>query len=212
MQFLQGKNYRGQQSRMNTNINSIRIFKTEEKNMNENKILLSEVKPGETFNTEIGTFIVLEQTDEGTRVITKDLFEQDQQFGQSPDYKGSYMQQLCEGKIYDAFAKVFGPENIIEHEVDLVTVDMQQDYGKANCRVRPLTFDEVRKYNDMLVNEELEDWYWTCTPWSVPGRGWSYTVAVVSSSGYFNDDYYYYDDGVRPFCILKSNIFVSKGE
>ena len=141
-------------------------------NENNNKTLLAEVKPGETIQTEIGTFIVLEQTGEETRVITKDLFKTMQRFGDSPDYKGSNVQQLCEGEIYEAFAKTFGADNIIEHEVDLTTVDMQQDYGKVNCRVRPLTFDEARKYNDMLVNKELGDWYWLCTPWSVERRGW----------------------------------------
>ena len=196
---------------MNTNINSIRISKTEENKMNK-QVMLSELKAGETINTEIGTFIVLEQAEEGTKVITKDLFKEKQVFGQSPDYKGSNVQQLCEGEIYDAFAKVFGSENIIEHEVDLITVDMQQDYGKVNCRVRPLTFDEARKYNDLLVNKELEDRYWLCTPWSTPARGWIWSVAVVSSSGYISSDVYGNRIGVRPFCILKSNIFVSKGE
>ena len=176
------------------------------------QVMLSELKAGETINTEIGTFIVLEQAEEGTKVITKDLFKEKQVFGQSPDYKGSNVQQLCEDEIYDAFAKVFGSENIIEHEVDLITVDMQQDYGKVNCRVRPLTFDEARKYNDLLVNKELEDWYWLCTPWSTPARGWRWLVAVVSSAGNINDNVYNDLSGVRPFCILKSNIFVSKGE
>ena len=180
--------------------------------MNENKILLSEVKPGETINTGIGIFIVLEQTKGETKVITKDLFKTMQCFGSSPDYKGSYVQQLCEGEIYDVFAKEFGPENIIGHEVDLVTVDMQKDYGKTTCRVRPITFDEARQYNELLVNKELDDWYWTCTPWSTPARGWSWPVAVVSQSGYVNYNIYYCHRGVRPFCILKSNIFVSKGE
>ena len=180
--------------------------------MNENKVLLSEVKPGETINTGIGTFIVLEQTETETKVITKDLFKSMQRFGSSPDYKGSHVQQLCEGEIYDAFAKEFGEENIIEHEVDLVTVDMQKDYGKAICRVRPITFDEARQYNELLVNKELDDWYWTCTPWSTPARGWDWSVTVVSPSGYFNYNCCNIDLGVRPFCILKSNIFVSKGE
>lgn len=179
--------------------------------MNE-KVMLSELKPGETINTEIGAFIVLEQTEEETKVITKDLFKEYKTFGQSSDYKGSNVQQLCEGEIYDAFAKVFGAENIIEHEVDLITVDMQRDYGKVNCRVRPLTFDESRMYNDMLVNKELEDWYWLCTPWSTPARGWKWSVAVVSPSGFIYDFNCNLDYGVRPFCILKSNIFVSKGE
>ena len=176
---------------------------------NENMMILSEVKEGETFKTEIGEFIVLEHTEEGTKVIAKDLFRKNVEFGSSCDYKGSSLQRLCEGKIYEKFAKVFGEENIVEHEADLTTVDMQQDYGKVKCRVRPITFDEARKYNNMLVNTVLENWYWTITPWSTEKRGWKYTVAVVSPSGSVDVNFYDGNCGVRPFCILKSNIFES---
>ena len=177
-----------------------------------NLVLLSEVKVNEKFKTEIGEFIVLEHTEEGTKVITKDLFKEDVKFGHNCDYKTSTLRELCDGEIYEAFAAVFGADNIVEHEADLTTIDMQQDYGKVNCRVRPLTFDEVRKYNEVLANPELPDWWWTITPWSTPKRGWSYTVAVVASSGDFNCNLCDNRSGVRPFCILKSNIFVSKGE
>lgn len=80
----------------------------------------------------------------------------------------------------------------------------------VDAKVRPLTFDEARKYNDLLVNKDLPDWYWTCTAWSTEERGWGNSVAVVSPSGYVSLNRYYYGRGVRPFCILKSNIFVSK--
>lgn len=98
------------------------------------------------------------------------------------------------------------------HTVDFTSVDMQKEFEPCECLIRPLTFDEMRKYNDLLVNKELDDWWWTCTSWSTEERGWKYGMSVVSPSGYI----YYFDcngyGGVRPFCILKSNIFVSKGE
>ena len=179
---------------------------------NENMMILSEVKEGETFKTEIGEIIVLEHTEEGTKVITRDLFRRYVKFGSSCDYKGSSLQKLCEGEIYEKFVKVFGEENIVEHEADLITVDMQQDYGRVKCRVRPITFDEARKYNNVLVNAALENWYWTITPWSTEKRGWKYTVSVVSPSGDVSRINFDNFNGVRPFCILKSNIFVSKGK
>ena len=179
---------------------------------NNNLVLLSEVNVNETFKTVIGEFIVLEHTEDGTKVITKDLFKEHVKFGHSCDYKTSTLRELCEGDIYEAFAAVFGADNIVEHEADLTTIDMQQDYGKVNCRVRPLTFDEARKYNEALVNPELSDWWWTITPWSTPKREWHYTLAVVASSGVIFNYLCNYYFGVRPFCILKSNIFVSKGE
>lgn len=173
-------------------------------------VMISELAVGSKFTTDIGTFVVLEQLEGATKVITKNLFKKNVVFDRNtPDYKVAVVRKLFDGEILEKFSEVFGEENIIEHEADLTTVNMQKDYGEIVCKVRPLTFDEVRKYNDMLVNKNLPDWWWTCTPWSVPGRGWNYGLAVVSPSGYINGRNCRYDFGVRPFCILKSNIFVS---
>lgn len=79
---------------------------------------------------------------------------------------------------------------------------MQHEFEPCTCKVRPITFDEARKYNNLLVNKGLDDWWWTCTPWSTADRGWKRTVAVVSPSGNFNDYYCIGSNGVRPFCIL----------
>ena len=94
----------------------------------------------------------------------------------------------------------------------MASVDMQHEYEDCVCKVRPITFDEAREFNDLLVNKNLNDWGWTCTPWSTKERGWEYSVAVVSSSGYIDGCDFSGSLGVRPFCILKSHIFVSKGE
>lgn len=173
-------------------------------------VKISTLAAGNKFKTDIGTFIVLEQLKGATKVITEDLFKENVEFDDNtPDYKVAAVRNLFDTDILAEFEKEFGAENIIEHEVDLTTVDMQKDYGEAICKVRPLTFDEARKYNDLLVNRNLPDWWWTCTPWSVKGRGWSYCLAVVSPSGYICRNNCDCNSGVRPFCILKSDIFVS---
>ena len=173
------------------------------------KTMLAKLAAGDEFVTDIGIFIVLEQTEEGTKVITKDIFKQNVKFGDSTNYKESDVFKLCDGDIYSEFCDVFGEDNIITHTVDLTTVDMQKPYGTVECDVRVLTFDEARKYNNILVNKELPDWWWTCTPWSTKERGWGYSVSVVSPSGNFNGNRYNDGLGVRPVCILKSDIFVS---
>ena len=122
------------------------------------------------------------------------------------------MRELCDGEILNEFVAEFGEDNICENEAGLVTVDCQEVFGKLLTKVRPVTFDEGRKYNELLVNKELPDWYWTCTSWSTAERDWPYSVAVVSPSGNFDDFSYRYGCGVRPLCILKSNIFVSRVE
>lgn len=184
-----------------------------EKEDQKNKVMLKDIPVGGKFDTGIGRFIVLEQKENYTAVITEDLYREDVKFDDDcTDYKKSPLRELCEGEILNEFVAEFGEDNICENEAGLVTVDGQEVFGKLLTKVRPLTFDEAREYNDLLVNKDLPDWYWTCTPWSTKERGWKYSVAVVSPSGYFDNFSCNRSCGVRPFCILKSNIFVSKVE
>lgn len=184
-----------------------------EKEEKKNKVMLKDIPVGGKFNTGIGRFIVLEQKEDSTAVITEDLYREDVKFDDDcTDYKKSELRELCEGEILNEFSDEFGEENICTNEAGLVTVDGQEVFGKLLTKVRPLTFDEAREYNDLLVNKDLPDWYWTCTPWSTKERGWEYSVAVVSPSGGINSISFNSSNGVRPFCILKSNIFVSKVE
>ena len=177
------------------------------------KFELSTLAPGEVFKIGEHDFIVLEQETGQTKVISKGLMAEDIVFDEdSRDYNKSSLKKLIESDIQPIIENAVGAENLIEHEVDLTSVDMQNEFGSCRCKVRPITFDEARKYNNLLVNEELPDWYWTCTPWSTKERGWKYSIAVVSSSGNVDLNCCNRDGGVRPFCILKSNIFVSKGE
>ena len=178
---------------------------------NKNKIKLSDIPVGGKFDTGIGRFIVLEQQEDKTLVITDNLYFENKVFdGSCTDYKESEIRKLCESEVYDKFASEFGAENIIPNVADLTTVDGQKVFGECLTTVRPLTFDEGRKYNDYLPNEEIPQLYFTCTAWSTAERDWPYSVVVVSPSGGFSRNCYNYDRGVRPFCILKSNIFVSK--
>ena len=84
--------------------------------------------------------------------------------------------------------------------------------GTVDCKIRPITFDEAREYTDITPNNDLNDWYWTLSPWSTEERGWKKNIAIVSPSGGVCSNYCNNENGVRPVCILKSNIFVSKVE
>lgn len=177
----------------------------------KNKVMLKDIPAGGKFETGIGRFLVLKQKADCTVVITEGLYRKNEEFDDDcTDYKKSSLRELCDGEILNEFVAEFGEDNICENEAGLVTVDGQEVFGKLLTKVRPLTFDEAREYNDLLVNKDLPDWYWTCTSWSTSKRDWPYSVAVVSPSGdilNFNCNNCY---GVRPLCILKSNIFVSR--
>jgi hypothetical protein len=189
------------------------VKKLEEAEKN-NKVQLSELKAGEVFKIGEHDFIVLEQFAGTTRVISKNLMAENVTFDTNTrNYENSSLKKYIENNIQPIIEAEVGEENIVTSVVDLISVDMQNEFSdKCECAVRPLTFDEARKYNNLLVNNDLDDWWWTCTPWSTSSRGYSRSIAVFSPSGCFRSHGCGGNGGVRPFCILKSNIFVSKGE
>ena len=186
--------------------------KEQEKEEENSKVLLSTLAAGQRFKTGIGDFIVLGHSEEGTKVIQEGFFAEEVKFdASSPDYTKSELKKMFDNEILETYEKEFGSDNLVEHTVALKSVDMQ-DYGEFTCKVRPITFEEAREFNAHLVKEDLPDWWWTCTPWSTKERGWDYSVAVVSARGCIGYDFCIGRIGVRPFCILKSNIFVSRVE
>ena len=177
----------------------------------KNKVELSTLAPGDVFEIGKNDFIVLEQMSFETKVISKDFMAENIVYDEdSRDYNESNLKKVIEDKIQPIIESEVGENNLVEHTVELTSVDMQHEFDDCKCKVRPITFDEARKYNNLLPNKELDDWWWTCTPWSTAERGWDYSMAVVSSAGFIDRNRCYCNSGVRPVCILKSNIFVSK--
>ena len=173
-------------------------------------VTLGTLMPGETFMLGDKEFIVLEHEDEGTKVISKDLWGKSRKFGDSKNYITSSLREFIEKEVYPKIAAVVGDENVIEYEVDLTALDGGNDFGTIKCKVSPIPFMEARKYFHLLVNEDLPDWWWTLTSWNSGKRGYEKSLAVVSPSGDINGNFYYLGNGVRPFGILRSSIFVSK--
>lgn len=177
----------------------------------KNKVELSTLTPGDVFEIGKNDFIVLEQMSLGTKVISKDFMAKNIIYDEaSRDYNKSNLKKVIEYEIQPIIESEVGENNFVEHTVELTSVDMQHEFDDCKCKARPITFDEARKYNNLLPNKELDDWWWTCTPWSTKERGWNYSIAAVSSAGDVVSCSCGFSDGVRPVCILKSNIFVSK--
>ena len=189
------------------------LVKMLEEKEKSSKVQLSTLPAGATFKIGNWDFIVLKHDNRETKVISKGFLLEDVMFDRSTrDYNKSSLKKKIESEIEPIIVKEIGEDNVIEHKAELVTVDMQKEFDDVTCKVRPITFDEAREFNDLIVNEDLDDWWWTITPWSIKARGFEYSMSVVSPRGYFFINYRNYSRGVRPVCILKSNIFVSKGE
>lgn len=187
----------------------VELLKKQEKN---EKVALSSMRSGDVFQTTgKRKYKVLQQYGDTTKIISLDLMKKNVEFGESTDYKNSNVKKLCDIEILKDLEEEFGAENIETHTADIITVDGQK-MGTVDCKIRPITFDEVREYTDIIPNQALGDWYWTLSPWSTEEREWKYSISVVSPSGLIGNNNYGVSYGVRPVCILKSNIFVSKVE
>lgn len=197
--------------------NLVARLEAEEK---EEKVQLKDLKPGETFMIGEHEFIVLEQVFEVnggdsdvTGVVSKNFMLKSVAFdSRERNYRASVLRDKIEEKILPIIEKEVGSENIVENICYLRSVCGDNKFGMFTSKVRPMTFDEARKYHEFIPNEDLDDWWWTCTPWGSDKNGNARTIASVSPSGSIISNFCNGFNGVRPFCILKSDIFVSKGE
>lgn len=176
----------------------------------EDKVELSTVDPGNVIDLGEDEFVVLDHDEGGTLVISKEFMAEDVRFGDNTDFNGSNVQCVLYENILPKLEEAVGKDNILSQTVKLTTADNQNVYEDVTGKIRLLTFDEVRKYNLLIVNEDLGDYWWLMTPWTSRDR-WKYPIAVVSPVGLIGFRYCYGNYGVRPVLYLKSNIFVSLG-
>ena len=173
-------------------------------------LALGNIPVGETFKIGEYEFIVLEHSKETTAVIMKNLLENSVTFGKTCDFKTSNVKGIL-SKFADKISGIIGANNLITHTVDLTSNDGLKDYGKTKEKISLLTADLYRRYVEILDKHKLSKWWWLATPYSTPKHGYDNLTLCVAPSGYVDRTInYYYDYGVRPFCILNSNIFVSK--
>ena len=171
---------------------------------------LADIPVGETFKLGDHEMIVLEQSGDTAAVIRKELLVDRMAFGKNNRYEESNVDAEC-GKFADEIAAIVGSENLVEHTVDLTSDDGLKDYGKIRRKVSLLTTGLYRRYVEILDKHKIGKWWWLATPYSTARHeNTSWVKCVAPSGGIINVNCCCYDFGVRPFCILKSNIFVSK--
>lgn len=154
-------------------------------------------------------FIVI-KTDEKlgeTSLLLKDKLGEDMEFGSNNDFRTSDIKKVLD-KFADEISKIIGEENLVEHIVDLTADDGLKCYGTIKSKMSLFTANMVRENVEILDEFKLDAWWWTCTPYSTPKHENSSWMKCVSPLGRINYGSYF-DLSVRPFCIVKSSIFVS---
>lgn len=181
-----------------------------EESRTDPQVKLSDVAAGDVVKVGGQKFIVLEHRDDGTALIRKELLRESEEFGKEDNnYTHSIVEKIC-NDFADELAGIVGTENVVEHDVDLTSDDGLKDYGVIRRRASLLTADMYRKFVEILDKYRLDAWWWLATPHSTARHENAYWIKCVSPAGLIGNGNYYFSFGVRPFCILKSNIFVSK--
>ena len=107
--------------------------------VNANKVQLSTLKTGSKFKLGDEVFIVLEQTDNGTRVISKSFAYHNVKFGDKSDWKASPIRKTLNNDYFKKIAAIIGKKNILSMNRDLTSIDGLDDYGACIDKVSLLT-------------------------------------------------------------------------
>lgn len=176
----------------------------------QEKVCLADLKQyTHFFDSDGEEYIVCEQFDNGTTAVLKaDILENDMKFGQNNNWAESEIREYLNNEYLKELERKFGEENIVEHKVNLSSMDGFNDYGCTMDKVAIRTFDEYCKYSMRISLVQSE---WLATPHSTPSRNCSGSGGVEFVRSYGCVDWNWCGSclGVRPFFFLESSIFVS---
>lgn len=172
---------------------------------------LSLLKSSDVFEKNGVEYIVCEQLENGiTAVVRKDCLDKAMSFGDDNNWKESKWREYLNDGYLKELEAAFGTENIVDHEVDLTSLDGYDDYGVSVDKVSAMDIDRYRKYHKYIGDTGVA--HYLSTPDSTPSGYGSSGVRCVYGGGRVGCGGCGWDGGVRPFFTLKSNIFVSLKE
>lgn len=121
------------------------------------------------------------------------------------DFASSDLRAYLNGEFLQKMIGAGAPEEMFEHfNIDLTADDGLKTYGGDRVRIGLITCDEYRLLRENIPH--VDGWWWTATADS-PINPY---VRNVYADGTLGDDYACDGGiGVRPLCVLKSEILVS---
>lgn len=168
------------------------------------KTALLNIAPGKTVDYHGEPCLVLEHRQDGTLLLHLEqmshAFGSDNNFASSSlraHLNGPYLRSLTDGN----------PDEVITRTVDLTALNGSKEYGTCECKVAPLSLDELRKYADIIPTPERFEW--SVTPWSTPKVNEDDTwVMGLNSLGNVGNGLCDYSYGSRPAFLLPSDYTV----
>ena len=168
------------------------------------KTAVLNVTPGKIVKYRGEPCMVLEHRTEGTLLLVLDQIKKS--FGSSNNFATSNLRDHLNGPYLDTLTGG-NPDEVITRTVDLTALNGSKEYGTCECKVAPLTLDELRKFHGILPNPE--SWEWSVTPWSTPcvddDHVW---VLGLNTNGDVSGSYCSLTHGSRPAFLIPSRITV----
>lgn len=162
------------------------------------------IAPGKTVDYHGEPCLVLEHRKDGTLMLHLD--QMTHAFGSSNNFAASSLRSHLNGPYLRSLTDG-NPDEIITRTVDLTALNGSKEYGTCECKVAPLTLDELRKYHDILPLPERFEW--SGTPWSTPKVNEDETwVMGLYSGGSIYSCYCYGTYGSRPAFLIPSSLTV----
>lgn len=166
--------------------------------------MLSDFQAGATVKYHGEPCIVLEHRKDSTLLMVLEQIEHT--FGSDNDFAKSDLREHLNGAYMDTLTQGNHGE-ILKRAIDLTAVNGSKQYGIDTCRIAPLTFDEYRKYHDIIPKPEK--WEWSVTPWSTPCVDGDETwVMGLVTNGRVSNNNCNNTHGSRPAFLLPSNYVV----
>lgn len=162
------------------------------------------IATGKTVDYHGEPCLVLEHRKDGTLMLHLD--QMTHAFGSTNNFAASSLRAHLNGPYLRSLTDG-NPDEIITRTVDLTALNGSKEYGTCECKVAPLTLDELRKYHDILPLPERFEW--SVTPWSTPkvNEDETWVMGLVSDGGVVN----YYCAGAtgsRPAFLIPSSLTV----
>lgn len=168
------------------------------------KTAILNIAPGKTVDYHGEPCLVLEHRKDGTLLLH--LEQMTHAFGSTNNFAASSLRAHLNG-LYLRSLTDGNPDEVITRTVDLTALNGSKEYGTCECKVAPLSLDELRKYADIIpIPERFE---WSVTPWSTSKVNEDDTwVMGLNSDGLICYFYCTYALGSRPAFLISSSLTV----
>ena len=162
------------------------------------------IAPGKTVDYHGEPCLVLEHRKDGTLMLHLD--QMTHAFGSSNNFAASSLRSHLNGPYLRSLTDG-NPDEIITRTVDLTALNGSKEYGTCECKVAPLTLDELRKYHDILPLPESFEW--SVTPWSTPevNEDDKWVMGLYTNGNVYND-FCTGTSGSRPAFLIPSSLTV----